>query len=63
MVIDKENEEKKTDKLYRQKDYKKRKRMHISGKSVFELQKLMEESTGKRITKLKNSPPKAGQNH
>lgn len=53
MSIDREIEEKNTEKKYREKDEKKRQKMHVSGKGVFELQKLMENSRGKRILKLK----------
>lgn len=52
MSIDKESEEKYIEKKYREKDEKKRQKMHVSGKGVFELQKLMESSHGQRITKL-----------
>lgn len=53
MSIDKEIEEKKVEDKYRDKERKKRKRMHVSGKSVFELQRLISKSQGERILKLK----------
>lgn len=42
------------EKKYRAKDWRKRKRMKVSGKSVLVLQRLMEGSIEKKIRKLKN---------
>ena len=51
--MDYEALEKSTLKKTEQRARKKRKRMNISGKSVFTLGKLMQKTTGKRIAKIK----------
>lgn len=58
MPIDKENEERAIERIHHEREKRKRQRMHISGKCVFELQKLMSKSSGRRITKLINKKKK-----
>jgi len=44
--------EKKVEKKYARRDKKKKPKMKVSGKSVFQLKKLMEKNKGKRINKI-----------
>lgn len=55
MSIDKDKEEKMIENQCDVKDKRNRKRMAVTGKGVFELQKLLAGSRGERINKLKNS--------
>ena len=45
--------EKETEKKYKARDKKKRKRMKVTGKSVFTLQKLMKKSPVKKAAKIR----------